>query len=207
MLPTKPDLNLNRKKMDHKHIRTLQILEEIDNDHAPSQRDLARKLNISLGLVNSFIRRLAHKGYFKVTTIPKNRVKYILTPKGAAEKTRLTYEYIQYSYKFYKNARQKLRDLFQGFMRDDVKKIIFYGATDLAEIAFVSLQETTIKIAAVVDEKKAGEQFLGIEIQSIERMNEIECDRILITTTGSRKTVLDKLINQGTKRNKISLIK
>ena len=77
--------------MDNQDIRTLKLLEEIENGHVPSQRDLAKTLNVSLGLVNSFIKRLAHKGYFKITTIPKNRVKYILTPKGAAEKARLTY--------------------------------------------------------------------------------------------------------------------
>ncbi|MBW2133565.1 MAG: winged helix-turn-helix transcriptional regulator [Deltaproteobacteria bacterium] len=76
--------------MDHRDLRTLKLLEEIEHNHAPSQRDLAKKLNISLGLVNAFVKRLAHKGYFKISTIPKNRVMYILTPKGMAEKTRLT---------------------------------------------------------------------------------------------------------------------
>ncbi len=94
--------------MDNQDLRTLKILEEIEKDKDPSQRYLAGKLNISLGLVNSFIKRLAQKGLFKIKNIPKNRVKYILTPKGAAEKTRLTYQYIQYSFQFYKSARQKL---------------------------------------------------------------------------------------------------
>ena len=77
--------------MHVKDIRTLSILEEIDQKKSPCQRYLAKKLNISLGLVNSFLKRLAQKGYFKITTIPKNRLKYILTTKGAVEKARLTY--------------------------------------------------------------------------------------------------------------------
>ena len=87
--------------MNHHDIHALRILEEIEKDNSQSQRELARKLDISLGLVNSFVKRLAQKGYFKITTIPKNRAKYILTPKGFAEKTRLTYEFIQYSFHFY----------------------------------------------------------------------------------------------------------
>ena len=39
--------------MDTQDIRTLKILEEIDRDQPPSQRDLATTLNVSLGLVNS----------------------------------------------------------------------------------------------------------------------------------------------------------
>ena len=62
--------------MDPKDLRTLKILEKIDNDVVPSQRDLARDLNISLGLVNSFIKRLVKKGYFKARHIPKNRMRY-----------------------------------------------------------------------------------------------------------------------------------
>ena len=61
--------------MDTQDIRTLKILEEIEGNKTPSQRYLSDQLNISLGLVNSFIKRLAQKGYFKVTAIPRNRVK------------------------------------------------------------------------------------------------------------------------------------
>jgi len=98
--------------MDPKDLRTLKFLEQVDNNKTSSQRDMAGELNISLGLVNSFIKRLVKKGYLKIASIPKNRIRYILTPRGAAEKTRLTYLYIQHSYNFYKEARQKLRDLY-----------------------------------------------------------------------------------------------
>jgi len=111
--------------MDHKDIRTLKLLEEIEEDHVQSQRELAKKLNISLGLVNSFINRLAQKGFFKITTIPKNRVKYILTPEGAIEKTRLGYKYIQHSYKFYKNARHNSVNFFKNLRQRESVKLFF----------------------------------------------------------------------------------
>ena len=98
--------------MENQEIRTLKLLEEIDNDRTPTQRDLSKKLNISLGLVNLFIKRLGKKGYFKVKTIPKNRVKYILTPAGAMEKTRLIYEYISSSYHYFKAAKNRVDDLY-----------------------------------------------------------------------------------------------
>ncbi len=131
--------------MDPKDIRTLKILEKVDNEKTPSQRDLAGELNISLGLVNSFIKRLVKKGFVKLTSIPQKRIKYILTPRGAVEKTRLTYEYIQHSYSFYKEARQKLRDLYTNLEKQGITRIVFYGAGDLAEIAYISLQETSIQ--------------------------------------------------------------
>ena len=167
--------------MNNQEINTLKILEEVGKDEVPSQRDIARNLNISLGLVNSFLKRLARKGYLKITTIPSNRVKYLLTPKGAVEKTRLTYAYIQYSYHFYKDTRIKLKNLYSDLSEQNVKQIVFYGATDLAEIAFLSLQETPIKLVAIFDAKKAGSSFLGLNIENPERLSEFSYDRLLYT--------------------------
>jgi len=192
--------------MDHNDIRTLKLLEEIEENHVQSQRELAKKLDISLGLVNSFIKRLAHKGFFKITTIPKNRVKYILTPEGVVEKTRLTYKYIQHSYRFYKDARYKLRKLFQKLEAEGVSLIVFYGASDLAEIAYISLQETSIEMVAVVDMLNAGKQFLGYSVLDPVFLSSLSFDRILITAIDSREQIIDGIIENGASAIKIVTI-
>jgi DNA-binding MarR family transcriptional regulator len=183
--------------MDPKDIRTLKILEKVDNDVVPSQRDLARDLNISLGLVNSFIKRLVKKGYFKARHVPRNRMRYFLTPKGASEKTRLTYEYIQHSYNFYKEARQKLRDLYTGLERRDVSSIVFYGAGDLAEIAYLSLQETNIKLVAVVDDEKNGKRFMRYIVEHPDRLVDLTFDKILITSLNSKEFIYQRIADLG----------
>jgi len=183
--------------MDHKDIRTLKILEKFDNDVVPSQRALARDLNISLGLVNSFIRRLVKKGYFKARHVPKNRMRYFLTPKGASEKTRLTYEYIQHSYDFYKEVRQKLRDLYTKLESQDVSSIVFYGAGDLAEIAYLSLQETNIKLVAVVDDEKKGKRFTRYIVEHPDRLAALTFDRILITSLNFKESIYQRIAGLG----------
>ena len=183
--------------MENQDLRTLKILEEIENDHTPSQRDLAKTLNISLGLVNSFIKRLAQKGYFKITTIPRNRVRYILTPKGAAEKTRLTYEYIQYSFQFYKKARKKFGTLFKDLQTQGIQRVVFYGATDLTEIAFITIQETTIQLVAVVDDVKIGGKFLKYIIADPDKLMNYIFDRVVVTNIDSKDRILQKLQAKG----------
>jgi DNA-binding MarR family transcriptional regulator len=192
--------------MDREDIRTLKILEEIDNDHTPSQRDLSKKLNISLGLVNSFVKRLANKGYFKINNISKNRVKYILTPKGAAEKTRLTYQYIQYSLKFYRNAREKLHKLFTYLNQQGVRRVVFYGTGEFAEIAFISLQETSIQMLSIVDDNHIGEKFLGGVVKDPATLNSLSFDRILITSMISKNKTLEKLLEQGVPQSKLVML-
>ena len=72
--------------MDLEAQRDLAILKEIERSAPLTQRGLAKKLGIALGLTNLYLKRLARKGYIKVTTIPRHRVKYLLTPKGITER-------------------------------------------------------------------------------------------------------------------------
>ena len=192
--------------MDIKEIRTLKILEEIDSDFTPSQRDLAGELNVSLGLVNSFIKRLVQKGYFKATTIPKNRIKYMLTPKGAAEKTRLTYQFVQHSLQFYKESRKKLRGLYKELAAIGVKHIIFYGVCDFAEIAYLSLLETNIQLTAVIDAVTEGKKFFNFIIENPSKLNSFKFDRILITDIQNREKIVNDLIAKGIPREKIAVL-
>ena len=183
--------------MNRQELRTLRILEAIEADPLPSQRDMARRLNVSLGLVNSFIKRLAHKGYFKITTVPKNRLRYILTPQGAAEKTRLTYLYIQHSLEFYKNARSKLRDLFQRLTGENVRRIVFCGADDLTEIAYLSLQETPIRLTAVVDLPGDDRRYIWGRVQPLSDLRKLRFDRVLVTAVKQRGELMEQLAQQG----------
>jgi DNA-binding MarR family transcriptional regulator len=192
--------------MDPQDIRSLQLLEEIENNYGPSQRDLARKLNISLGLVNSFLKRLATKGYVKITTIPRNRVRYILTPKGFAEKSRLTYEFIQYSFHFYKKAIIDLHRVVDEFRKREVRRVIFFGANDLAEIASISLRGTDIEVIGVADDERAGEEFLGFRVKSIKDLRKAQFDRVIITRVDSEDLVLKSLLQNEIPRDRIVVL-
>ena len=187
-------------------IRTLHLLEEIEKNHSPSQRQLARHLDISLGLVNSFIKRLVHKGYFKVTHIPKNRVRYILTPKGAAEKSRLTYEYIKLSYVFFKDARKKMQKLLKDLESQGVKRVIFFGATELAEIAYLSLQYTNIELAAVLDDLNVGKRFFDHMVQATGLLESAIFDRILLTTSEFQDLIPDRLKKFGIAEDRVVML-
>jgi DNA-binding MarR family transcriptional regulator len=192
--------------MDTHDIQILKLLEEFDTKKSPSQRYLSKKLNISLGLVNSFLKRLAQKGYFKISTIPRSRVKYILTPKGALEKARLTYEYIQYSFNFYRDARHKIKQSLEELEENNIHDIVFFGMSDLAEITYVSLQETTMNLKAVVDDGEKGNMFLGHRVQSSDVLASMTFDKILITAISTSGNPVDSLLKMNINKKKIMLI-
>jgi EPS-associated MarR family transcriptional regulator len=80
------------KKIDPDvHFRVLHLIEEEPN---LTQRQLAEKLGISLGGVNYCLKSLIDIGHIKAGNFKKNPDKsvylYLLTPRGIAEKARLT---------------------------------------------------------------------------------------------------------------------
>ena len=189
--------------MDVKDIRKLQLLEEISAENTISQRDLSQTLNISLGLVNTFVKRLVKKGYCKVRTIPRNRVKYILTPAGVMEKTRLTYEYISSSYQYLKDAKRRLQSLYSGFEKEGNKDIVFYGAQELAEIAYLSLQGTNLRLVSVVDPEEAGRNFNALVVEKAQKLKHMDYDILLITTLNDHNKVMDDILRIGVPKEKI----
>ena len=185
--------------MDQDKLRTLKLLEAIDSGDRVTQRELAQDLNISLGLVNAFMKRLAKKGYFKITTIPSNRVKYLLTPKGMREKSRLTYEYIRYSIGFYRQIREILLGLFDRLQQEGVQRIALYGCGEVAELAHLFLQNTSIRLAGVFDDTADGKKFFGQVVQSCEALAEDGFGYVLLTYTENIQRHKDRLVQAGVK--------
>jgi EPS-associated MarR family transcriptional regulator len=71
----------------------LRALREIEETPAVTQRELARRLGVSLGATNYCLKALMEKGWVKMDRFSRSESKvryaYLLTPKGIAAKARL----------------------------------------------------------------------------------------------------------------------
>lgn len=186
--------------------KSLRLLDEISKGEPMSQRDLSRKLNVALGLVNSYIKNLVSKGYVTIKEIPSKRYAYYLTPKGFAEKTRLTYHHLQNFTNLYREARRDFKELFSGLYNEGVKSIVFAGADESAEIAYLSLQEFDIRFAGIVDIEHAGKDFFKYKIMPFEKIKEIGADYIIISSFLKRDEIYRKLLDDGIFPEKIKTI-
>jgi len=189
--------------MDNQDIHTLRLMGEIERDGSPSQRELSRRLNLSLGLVNTFLKRLVNKGYFKVKTMPRNRVKYFLTPEGVARKSRLTVEYLHYSTRFYKEIKQLLIEKFKEMGKNRIKTILFFGAGEVAELSYLYLQLTNIDLVGIIDEGKNGNDFFEFEAEGLDRLGREDWDAILVTRLDDTDRDIGCLIEKGVDPAKI----
>jgi DNA-binding MarR family transcriptional regulator len=177
--------------------RSLQILDELSNNDSLTQRDLSSRLGIALGLVNSYIKNLIAKGYITVKTIPPKRYAYYLTPKGFAEKTRLTYDLLHDYTRIYREARTNLKKLFHGLQETGARRIVFAGADEVAEIAYISLQEAGLELVAIVDDAAVGKNFFGRPVRGMEAVRDLSYDVVLVSTYLKRNELLKKLVSLG----------
>lgn len=181
----------------------LRIMGEVDRDGSRTQRDLSARLNISLGLVNTFMKRLVNKGYFKVKTLPHNRLKYFLTPKGLTQKSRLTIEYLKYSAHFYREVKVLLLEKFEMLEEQGVKRVLFWGAGEVAELAYLYLQQVGIQLRGVVDVQRNGQYFFGFPVEHLRRLDTTDWDCILVTRLDEPERDVRILMEHGVGRNRI----
>ena len=188
--------------MDIQAQRDLQLLNEVGQNAAVSQRSLADKLGVALGLTNLYLKRLTHKGYIKITTIPRHRIKYLLTPQGMAEKSRLTYQYMEYSLTYYRQMRERLKVILTARAKAGAKRVVVYGTGELAELAYISLREMDLTLDGFVDGNQG--TFLSYPLWSIEELSNWEFDFVLIADLEVEKKIRTRLVRAGVPREKIA---
>jgi EPS-associated MarR family transcriptional regulator len=96
-----------KNEQDH-----FEVLRKIQKKPNSSQRQLAKELDFSLGKLNYCLKALQSKGFVKIKNFSKNPNKlnyfYILTPKGLAEKTKLTLNFMKRKMKEYDELKKEI---------------------------------------------------------------------------------------------------
>ena len=192
--------------MDKEDLHILRLMGEIDRDGDHSQRELSQRLDLSLGLVNTFLKRLVSKGYSKVTTLPKNRLKYFLTPEGIARKSKLTVEYLHYSMNFYRDIKLLLLKKYKEMETNKVQSILFWGAGEVAELAYLYLQQTNIQLAGIIDDEKQGMKFFDFKIERSHRVRQLEWDMIFVTRIEDMEEDIKTLLENGIPQERIATL-
>jgi hypothetical protein len=128
---------------------TLGVLDAVEQNSQLTQRSVASELGIALGLANAYLKRCMRKGWIKVKQIPPNRYLYYLTPKGFAEKSRLTAEYLGSSFTFFRRARTQLEEAMGACKAKGWQRVALYGQGELAEIGALCNSEFHLDLVVV----------------------------------------------------------
>jgi DNA-binding MarR family transcriptional regulator len=191
--------------MERDSERNLEILTAIDESDQVTQRALAQRLGVALGLTNLYLKRLAKQGYIKVSQFnerpaARKRLRYLLTPTGIAEKSRLTYEHAAYALNLYRRTRQTLRQSLGEAVTRGMKRVALYGTGDAAELAYLTLKEVGIEPVGVFAD--GGGQFLGFAVQPVSELSLAEVDAVVVATFDRPEAALQTLRRLGVPADK-----
>lgn len=154
-----------RESVDPEDARImLGVLQAVETGEVRSQRHLAAELGIALGLANAYVKRCVRKGLMKVSEVPARRYAYYLTPHGFAEKSRLTAEYLSYSFSFFRQAKTDCARVFDEAKARGWSRVVLVGVSEIAEVAALCALDAEITVLAVVDPEAEVGRFVGLPV-------------------------------------------
>lgn len=143
---------------------TLELLAAVEERADVSQRSLAQRMGVALGLTNAYLKRAMGKGLIKVRQAPARRYLYYLTPQGFVEKARLTREYLADSFQFFRRARAECDEHFARAAAQGWRRVLVVGVGELAEIATLAAREHDVTLVALLDPGRNTERFAGMPV-------------------------------------------
>jgi DNA-binding MarR family transcriptional regulator len=178
-------------------MRDLQLLEEIEQNPKVSQRELSNKFGIALGVTNACIKRMARRGLIRLKGFRPRRIAYYLTPKGFAEKSKLTLRFLSYNIHHYAEMKKQISKTLIEMQSSGVKRVAFYGLGDEMEVAYITFQGLNMKLVGIVDdERNWGKRVLGYKVIGPSEVKKLNPDAILITSVNDQILSIKNSIKQ-----------
>lgn len=113
----------------------LAVLESLQSaTESVSQRELARRSGLSVGLVNAVLKKLVHTGYVKTSRLDRRSIEYLLTPQGFAQTALRSYHYIINTVRAFRNMQSRLHTVMQTLKQEGCSEYWLAGDGDLAEL-------------------------------------------------------------------------
>jgi DNA-binding MarR family transcriptional regulator len=172
-----------------KHLDTLL---EIKDDPSLSQRSLAHKLNISLGLTNAILQNLIHRGWVKAQKMTGRKILYLITPKGMVQATNFIFDRVRETQHYYQYAKDLLTTHFTNLYDKGVRRAVIYGTGQLAEIAYLSLLDSPLILRSILTDDSSKNKFLGHDALTLpdfsQKISEIpNTENLIILSTVSQE--------------------
>ena len=151
------------------------LLSELEAGGEVTQRSLAGRLAIALGLSNDLVRDLAERGLVTRTKCQGARVEYRLTRAGSSHHARALRAHLSGVVDQYRKARERIHGRLAAVAANGHKgrplRIVFYDdGGGAAEIGWLCLQGMKLQLVGVVGDN-SGTSVYNMEVQPCDRLN------------------------------------
>jgi DNA-binding MarR family transcriptional regulator len=184
------------------------ILDLIEKNKNITQREMALSIGLSVSMVNSHLDNYEKEGLIKRKKHSTKNVEYFVTKEGIERKKLLNIGYLKDSQTLYDNARENIEKFLVQLKNKGKFKLFLYGAGEVAELLLHTIYSSEFKdltILGVIDDDKSkvGSLIYETPVVSLEVVNIIEHNGILISSYTNKKTIVNNLIKFKYDSNKI----
>lgn len=189
--------NEHTKGLEDTSYRELRLLEEVGQSPNLSQRQLARKLGVALGVANLLVRSMASKGHIRVTQLGWRRWVYVVTPKGMARKLNLTLAYVERFFQHYRRVRVLIQEEISELLLNRESRVAIIGTSDMAELTYLALKDAGVDEIEVFEKIPATPSFLGMPVRELSTIEADSYAKVVIVDPEEAPTLRDDLTATG----------
>jgi len=173
------------------------LLDKISVNPNMTQRDLSTSLDISLGMVNIFLKKLIAKSLIKIKKINKRNLQYLLTIEGVKESTKCNLRHLENNLNHYIEVKKKITELLQRIKKDGHNKVLICASEEWRDIFYLGVKAFNFEVAGFVAERPGN--FFELPVYSYEESVKLSEDRFdcILSLTGDNEFV--KRIANGKK--------
>ena len=178
------------------------LLEVISKNDNLTQRDIAALVGISLSMVHQYLNDYEEDGYINKEYISKRVVKYSLTNKGIEYMRVLNIGYLSEAQSLYNKAKEDIYIFLNRMIDKGYKDIILYGAGEVAEIILQTINSDKtipLNVISLIDDdiNKQGTYLINTNINSIDYINEVNHDCVMISSYTNHDVIMKKLLDKN----------
>ena len=160
--------------------RELAVLSEVSQSSDMTQRELANRVGLSLGVTNLLLQSLVRKGYLRMRRAGWRRWLYALTPSGVARKLSLTTAYVSRFLGQYRQVRAYLGEQLDPASLDGGRRVAVYGTGDMVRLVHLVLSELGLSEVDVYVPDAQVDSLPELEVQGLSRLSTEKYDRYVI---------------------------
>ncbi len=165
-------------------LRELLLLIRIEKDPTVSQNKLADFVHISPSMVNSYMKDFVEKGLIRTGGSTPQKMTYNMTEKGTVRVKKLLSAFLNETIHLHLETKDEYKSRIKPLKEAGIKKIVFYGSTEIAEITLNVVADLGMEVIGVVDgdPEKHGKKFAGLTIQPPSQLEAMRPDAVVIAS-------------------------
>jgi DNA-binding MarR family transcriptional regulator len=176
-------------------LRELILLLHIERNPDVTQGRLASYVHLAPSMVNKYLKEFVSKKIIKKRGNNKKDMSYHLTESGRAYLNQLFSLFMDETLMLHRETKDEYRTRLQRYYDEGIKRIVFYGSADLAQISFNAAEEIGYEIIGVVDGdfSRHGRTFAGRRIEPPSVIENIKPDAVLIASFANREKIYQSI--------------